>query len=269
MSVLQIKIRSRSMMRPMDFTMFLPDDKMASIPPESEPYYKRPTKTLLILHGYTVDSYEWLYYSHPYELSLKYNLAVVIPSTDSSFYLDRPGTGNKVGTYVGEKLIEYLRTTFGLAKTPEDTIVSGYSMGGFGALHEALSYPETFGCALALSSALIVHDIAGMKPGLPQEGVLADYDYYREVFGDLDAVEKSDNNPEVLVEKLLTAGKALPRLYMTCGDNDFLLQTNLRFVDFLKGKGVPVTFVQGTGEHNFGFWNKAIEPAVEWALNNK
>ena len=99
--------------------------------------------------------------------------------------------------------------------------------------------------------------------------MLADYDYYREVFGDLDAVEKSDNNPEVLVEKLLAAGKTLPRLYMTCGDNDFLLQTNLRFVDFLKGKGVPVTFVQGTGEHNFGFWNKAIEPAVEWALNNK
>ena len=191
MSVIQVKLRSPSMMRPMNFTMFLPDDKMATLEPESERYYDRGMKTLLILHGYTVDSYEWLYYSTPYELSLKYNLAVVIPDTDSSFYLDRPGTGNKMGAYVGKELIEYLRATFGLAKTPEDTIISGYSMGGFGALHTALRYPETFGCALGLSSALIIHDIAGMKPGLPQEGVLADYDYYREVFGDLECVEQS------------------------------------------------------------------------------
>ena len=101
---------------------------------------------------------------------------------------------------------------------------------------------------------------------MPQPGVIADYDYYREVFGDLDHVEESVNNPEVLVKNLLAEGKKLPRLYMTCGDNDFLLQTNLRFRDFLKENGVDVTYVQGEGVHNFEFWNKAIDPAIEWAL---
>ena len=265
MSVLQIKLRSPALMRPADFTVFMPDDVMFG-PTDANPHYARPTKVLLLLHGYTVDNYEWLYFSHPYEMAMNYNLAVVIPSTDSSFYLDRPGTGNKMGTFVGKELVEYMRKTFGLAMTPEDTIVGGYSMGGFGALHTALAYPENFGCALGLSSALIIHDIAGMKPGVPQPGVIADYDYYREVFGDLDHVEESVNNPEVLVKNLLAEGKKLPRLYMTCGDNDFLLQTNLRFRDFLAENGVDVTYVQGEGVHNFEFWNKAIDPAIEWAL---
>ena len=37
-----------------------------------------------------------------------------------------------------------------------------------------------------------------MKPG-GQDG-LANYEYYRECFGDLDKVLESDNNPEVLVK---------------------------------------------------------------------
>ena len=64
-------------------------------------------------------------------------------------------------------------------------------------------------------------------------------------------------------------GKKIPRLYMTCGDNDFLLQTNKRFLAFLEEKKVPVTFVPGEGVHDFVFWNKAIGPAVEWALGGK
>lgn len=266
MSIIQVKLRSKTLRRPTDFTMFLPDD---FYPAAGNPCYDRPIKTLILLHGYTVDSYEWICHSFPDEQSTKYNLAVVIPDCDSSFYLDRPGTGNTMGSYVGQELIEYLRRTFGLAKTKEDTIIAGYSMGGFGALHTALTYPDTFGCALGLSSALIIYDIAGMKPGPKPDNVLADYDYYREVFGDLDAVTKSENNPEVLIDKLLGEGKEIPRLYMTCGDSDFLLASNQRFRDFLKDRGVPVEYVQFDGVHDFKFWNRAIGPAIEWALGEK
>ena len=58
MSVIQVKLRSGSLMRPVDFTMFLPDDRAFMRGLENAPSYARPTKTLLILHGYTVDNYE-------------------------------------------------------------------------------------------------------------------------------------------------------------------------------------------------------------------
>ena len=68
------------------------------------------------------------------------------------------------------------------------------------------------------------------------------------------------------MKRLLAEGQKLPRLYMTCGDSDFLLPTNLRFYEFLKENKVPVEFVTGEGVHDFRFWNRAIGPAVEWAL---
>ena len=49
--------------------------------------------------------------------------------------------------------------------TPDKTAVMGLSMGGFGALHTALMFPETFGVCTALSSALIHNEVAKMKPG--------------------------------------------------------------------------------------------------------
>ena len=56
-----------------------------------------------------------------------------------------------------------------------------------------------------MSSALIVHQIAGMKPC--EDNGVANYDYYRECFGDLDAVLESDSNPEVLVKRLKDSGR--------------------------------------------------------------
>lgn len=66
--------------------------------------------------------------------------------------------------------MDYVRRVFRLAKDGSETYIMGLSMGGFGALHTAFAYPETFGKVAALSSALIVHEVAGMSEGkaMPQ-----------------------------------------------------------------------------------------------------
>ena len=52
--------------------------------------------------------------------------------------------------------------TFGLQISAENTGIMGLSMGGFGAIHTALAYPDRFWKIGAMSSALIVHEVAGM-----------------------------------------------------------------------------------------------------------
>lgn len=157
MSQIDIRFFSRSLNRYTSFKMYIPDDKRNY----GGVYDKQNMKTLFILHGYTQDGYNWI----PEYISEKYNFAVVIPHGENSFWLDGLSTGHKYCTYVGEELIDYIRNTFGLAQTAEDTAIMGYSMGGFGALHTAFTYPDTFGKVCAMSSALIVHEIAGMKDG--------------------------------------------------------------------------------------------------------
>lgn len=225
--------------------MIIPNDVRNDIPESMG-----KMKTLFLLHDWTGDAWNWV----PEYLAEKYNFAIVLPSGENSFWLDGISAGHKFCTFIGQELVDYIRRTFGLAMSPEETYIMGLSMGGFGALHTALAYPETFGKAAALSSALIVHDIAGIKEGYRDDK--ANYEYYRECFGDLDKVLESENNPETLVKKLKSQGKKLPEIFMACGTEDFLLENNRKFHDFLNENNVPHTYIESAGGHDMKFWDE-------------
>jgi S-formylglutathione hydrolase FrmB len=164
------------------------------------------------------------------------------------------------------ELVEYIRKTFDLCHAKEDTFISGLSMGGFGALRTGLAYPDTFGKITALSSALIVHEISGMKPGENYE--IANYYYYRNCFGDLENLIESDNNPETLVKKLIQQKKDVPKIYMACGTEDFLLAGNRRFYNFLVEHNVNVNYIESGGGHDMSFWDEYFAKSFEWMAGN-
>lgn len=246
MAYYTVKFSSDCLKRRTAFEMLIPNDTRSSDPV----YGKRDMKTLFLLHGYTGDAWNWV----PEYLAEKYNFAVVLPNGENSFWLDGISTGHKFCTFLGEELTEYIRRTFRLAQTPEDTCIMGLSMGGFGALHTAFAYPEVFGQTAALSSALIVYDIAGMKAG--EDNGVANYEYYRECFGDPDKVTESSNNPEILIRELKAQGRKIPKIYMACGTEDFLLENNRRFHKFLEEQEIPHVYRESAGSHDMTFWNE-------------
>lgn len=259
----RFEFHSASLERFVDFRIILPND----IPEEwtkMNPHFQRGMKTLLLLHGYSGCNSDWLLNSQLGNLANKYNLAIICPAGENSFYLDGPQTGRKFCTYVGQELMDYARKTFGLSEKREDTLVGGLSMGGFGALHTGLRFPETFSGIFALSSALIMHEVSQMKPG-SHNGV-ANYEYYRLVFGEPEELLQSENNPEELVRRIQAAGKEMPKLFMACGTEDFLLKENRQFHEFLEKQAVQVEYRESKGVHDFVFWNEYLEPAVEWLL---
>lgn len=258
MAVLDVSFYSQSLVRPVSFQMYIPNDIRSQ---EENQHYNRKCKTVFVLHGYSGWGRGW---DQIFQIAKKYNLALVFPNGENSFYLDSQATAGKYGTFIGSELVDYIRKTFGLCMTKEDTFISGLSMGGFGALHTGLAYPDTFGKIVALSSALIVHQIAGMKPN--QENEVANYYYYRNCFGDLDQLLMSDNNPEVLVKKLQHEGIKIPDIYMACGTEDFLLENNRQFYKFLTDHNVKVKCIESNGEHNMEFWNEYFEKGFAWLL---
>lgn len=230
--------------------MFIPNDMRDDMHREETAYSKRRMKTLFLLHGYTGAAYNWV----PEYLAEKYNFAIVMPNGENSFWLDGLSTGRKFCTFVGEELVGYVRKTFGLAMDAQETYIMGFSMGGFGALHTAFAYPENFGKVGALSSALIVHEIAHMKEG--GDNGVANYDYYHECFGDFGVVEESSNNPETLIKRLLEDKKDISEIHMCCGTEDFLVEKNRDFYAFLDNMGVEHTYYESSGNHDGGFWNE-------------
>lgn len=263
MAIFQVDYFSDSLRRSTCFHLVLPNDMPPMMTKDNE-HHKRKIKTLFLLHGYSGASKDWLLGASVQELAGKYNIAVIMPSCENSFYLDGKGTGRAYGTYVGQELVEYVRRTFGLAMEKEDTFIGGLSMGGFGAIRTGAFYPETFGKIVGLSSALIINNIKNKKEGFTD--YIADFDYYVSVFGDLDKLDNSVNNPEYIIKKLIDGNKAVPPIYMACGTEDFLIEENRGFYDFLKSKAVEVEYVEGPGNHNWDFWDKYLEPSIQWLL---
>ncbi len=249
MAHLQIEFYSNCLCRTVTFKMILSNDPSDGW----QPPQKRadlPMKTLFLLHGYTGSPYNWV----PEHLATLYNFAIIMPSGENSFWVDGLSTGHRYGTFLGEELPAYVEKTFRLTLSPEDTCIMGLSMGGFGALHTALAWPDRFGKVAALSSALILHDKTHMKPGDPDTH--ANYEYYRECFGDLETAPQRRVNPEVLVDELLAARRPLPQIFMACGTEDFLLENNRRFHRFLTDRGVAHQYFESPGSHDDKFWDE-------------
>ena len=228
------------------------------------PHYKRPMKTLYLLHGYSGNESDWQYNGVAEDIASNYNLAVIMITAGNNFYLDRKATGCQYGTFAGKEVVDFTRKMFGLSDKREDTLIGGLSMGGFGALHTGLAYPETFGGIIALSSALIIHELPTIKPGM--SNAVANYEYYHEVFGDLESVEESDANPEYLFKKLKSEGKRIPSIYMAVGTEDFLYENNQITRKFFEENGADLKYEEGPGIHDWKFWNQYIMSGLDWML---
>ena len=266
MPIMDITFRSKTLMRYTDIKFVLPE-----IPPENVrkemAAYQRPTKMVILLNGYMGSNITWLYHTRLVAYSTKYNLAVAMPSGENSFYLDGKATGTAYCKYVGEELPDFLWSTFRMDMAYEDTFIGGNSMGGFGAIHTALTYPDTFSKVLCFSPAMHIHQIAAMTPEKQNGGVGANYEFYVQRFGDPGQVEESTNNPEVLLRRLKADRKRIPEIFITCGTEDFLLDPNREFKAFLDSEHIPVTYHEGPGRHDMDFWNQWIECAIKWAVD--
>ena len=251
----RMEFHAQTIMQHANFSFVLPND--VSMEEVFEPrHYERPTKSLVLLHGLTGTDTDWLFGGVAHEMSIQYNLAIFMPTTGNSFYLDRGYAGGNFASFVGEELPAYIRSVFGYCQSREDTMIAGLSMGGYGALRTALAFPQTYSACIALSSALRIHEMA---KGMDESTSVMPAAMIRDVFGELETLETSDRNPEVLVRRLKAEGKELPRLYMACGTEDTLIGYNRDFRDFLRDEGVPCVYEEGPGMHNWYFWNEYLE----------
>ena len=261
MASLNIELFSNCLNRATSFKMIIPTDRRFDPlnKAEENPNLNRPMRTLFLLHGYTGKGDCWI----PEHLIEQYNFAVVCPSGENSFWLNGLSTGHAFQSFVGEELVDFVRKTFGLAKNREETYIMGLSMGGFGALHTALAYPDVFSKTAPLSSAFVQHEVANMNPGnLGKAHEIANYDFYRECFGEPSELLESEKNPETLVKKLLREKKKLPEIFMSIGTEDFLLEQNRAMHKFLEEHGVEHTYLEWEGAHDMKFWHESAEKFI-------
>ena len=84
MALFQIQnLRSNEVHRKVSVNVLLPVDSHAQHPAGER------FRTLYLFHGVTDNNMAWLLNTRLYELAEKYNLCVVLPSGENSFYMNR------------------------------------------------------------------------------------------------------------------------------------------------------------------------------------
>ena len=257
MALLQVDFKANALQRRVRINVVLPVDKDAH---ESWADHRGiPYKTLYLLHGIYGDANSWLTNSNVVRYAEEKNLVVVMPDGENGFYLDHPDYMNCFSQYVGQELVDVTRRMFPLSDKREDTMIGGFSMGGYGALRTGLKFSDTFGVIAGLSSALILESHANQQQTGPATSA-----YMDAMFGKGDVVN-SDLNPAFLIRKLVEEKAALPMLYLGCGAQDFLISANEAFDALLTQLHVPHTFRVTDGRHDWDFWEKEIKYLIrEW-----
>ena len=261
MAFLTVNFMAKSLLRTVPVNVVIPSDKLLF--PGMPVPEKKPFKTLYLLHGILGNYTDWVNGTRLQALANNKNLCVVMPSGDNKFYANSSQTGDRYGDFIANDLIEFIEDTFNVSKDPADRFIGGLSMGGFGAITNALRNPDKYSHVVMLSAALIKNNIIN-SVNEPGRDFLTKKQY--EVIFDLEDAkdfENSVNNYEKLAKDLAGSSKK-PKIYMACGTEDGLMAPNREYLALLKENGFDVTWEEGPGGHDWTFWDTYIEKAMEW-----
>ncbi|MCF7930238.1 MAG: esterase family protein, partial [Acholeplasmataceae bacterium] len=213
-------------------------------------------KVLYLLHGYFGNQTDWIRLSN-IELYIRpYRVAVVMPSVHNSYYTDMK-YGAKYFTYIAEELPRFIENTLPVSKKREDHYICGLSMGGYGALKVALTYPNKFKMAASLSGALNIERIQQLSVNDGR------YDKFIGIYGQ-ESVKDTPNDLKYLISNMKNADKDALDFFIGCGTEDFLYQDNLDFVAFLKEQSVKHIYVESKGTHDWYFWDSYVQKVLKY-----
>ncbi|SDO83514.1 S-formylglutathione hydrolase FrmB [Nakamurella panacisegetis] len=208
--------------------------------------------TLYLLHGLSDDDTTWTRRTSIERYVSTMGLAVVMPQVHRSFYADE-AHGNRYWTFLSEELPAVAESFFRLSPRREDTFVAGLSMGGYGAVKWALRCPERFAAAASLSGSLDIRDPQRWrdKPSI-----------MKRVFGESEDAVPTQEDVLALARRI--DPNIAPSLYIACGQQDRLCESNELFVKTAESAGLAVTSKFTPGEHTWDLWDARIRDVLDW-----
>jgi S-formylglutathione hydrolase FrmB len=214
---------------------------------------------LYLLHGYSDDHKKWVNTVPSIkELADKYNIIIVCPDGGyGSWYLDSPILkGHKYETFISTELVDFIDKNYKTNPHKEGRAITGLSMGGHGALLNAINHSEKYACAGSLSGAvnlLFESDKDNSLKDLKKDISLK--------LGDISSSRLAWQAHSIvyLIDKIKAAN--LP-IAIDCGVYDFLIEDNRTLHKKLLQANVSHDYTERPGVHDWSYWANAIEYQV-------
>ena len=224
------------------------------------PDNKEHFKTLWLLHGLHGDHTSWMRYTSIERYAVAHGIAVVMPNAQNSWYADT-AYGAGFFTFITEELPALFEKQFrGYSRERKNNLVGGLSMGGYGAMKAALTYPERYFACISLSGSL---DITRKNRPYSLPMWQGNFGFALESAA---ALEGSDQDLFALARRMKEENRPFPRLYTWCGTEDSLLPANDAFSAHLDSLGIPHLYETSAGDHSWHCWDEMIRKGLDHCL---
>ena len=169
--------------------------------------WHQPLPVVYLLHGGGGDYRDWSNFSDVTQFASS-GLLLVMPQGDYSYYVNAADPpGNRYEDYIVQDLISDVESGFPVVKGREGRAIIGVSMGGFGAMKIALSHPDLFVFAGALSPAIDVARRRFSFRRVQQSRALG------AIFGPWNSAARRSNDPFSIIQSV--NAPAAPYLFLT------------------------------------------------------
>lgn len=222
-----------------------------------DPGAKGPFSVMYLLHGLSDDHSVWMRRSAIERHVGGLPLIVVMPDGGRGFYSDA-GVGFAYETAIARDLINYIDEMFYTRAERAGRCIGGLSMGGYGALKFALRFPHMFCSA---------HSHSGAVDFGHNDQRWADTDRAAEFARIIGPKPKGGHYDLYALAKKIDK-KLLPALRIDCGVDDFLIEQNREFHQYLLNQKIDHEYEEFPGEHSWEYWDTHIQEAIAFHVRH-
>lgn len=242
MALLSCEFMSRKLDMATSVRVILPDEGDLSQVP-----------VLYLLHGLSDNCTGWTRYTSVERYARSRGIAVVMPEVQRSWYCDM-AAGLDYFSYISEELPMMCHRFFGLSMSREKSYIAGLSMGGFGALKTALTHPHLYaGCGSFSGAVDLGSSVYNSRENVGRQRE------YAAILGEGCAV-----GPENDITGLLRKAAMLPRIYLSCGEQDSHIQVNDALAAEMEEMGAEHLYHRRPGAHSWDFWDQSVKDCMAY-----
>ena len=207
----------------------------------------RACPTVYLLHGFGGNYKTWLQIKPGLpQIADEMGCIFVCPDGAGSWYWDSPRNPDmQYETFISSELVRFIDTRCNTIKERTGRAITGLSMGGHGAMWNALRHPDVFGAAGSTSGGVDIRPFPnnwGMALLLGAEGE------NQSVWDEHTAINQ--------ISRLKNGDLAI---LFDCGYDDFFFEVNNDFHKKLLKYKIQHDFIVRPGAHNADYWKNSID----------
>lgn len=243
------------------YTIYLPFDYDTS---------NRFYPVVYLLHGYTDNDMAWIQFGEANliadEAIAKREIPAMVlamPDAGPSWYINNYNGAVRYEDFFFGEFIPYIESHYRIRAEKNYRGVAGLSMGGFGTLVYAMRHPDQFAACAALSAAVNTTEqmVAMDERGWGRWPTTV----YGPGSGEARLTEHLlSYNPIRLAETVDVEKLKSVRIYLDCGDDDYLTIGNAMLHVALTKRQIPHEYRVRDGAHAWSYWRSGLLEALKF-----